>query len=94
MAGEGQSSTGIGAVWDCLYPKRCRGRGGGCSYIFGGAARRDWFRGGWGGNIRLALVEADGHGVKRKGAEEVAAHALLDLNEGAGRGVDPVDGEG
>ena len=35
-------------------------------------------------------VEADGHGVEREGAEEVAAHALLDLDESAGGRVDPV----
>jgi hypothetical protein len=34
-----------------------------------------------------------GHGVERERAEEVAAHAGLDLDEGAGGGVDPVDGE-
>ena len=37
--------------------------------------------------------QADGHRVERQGAEEVAAHALLDLGEGAGGGIDPVDGQ-
>ena len=35
-------------------------------------------------------VEAYGHGIEREGAEEVAAHALLDLDEGAGGTVDPI----
>ena len=38
--------------------------------------------------------QADGHRIQRQGTEEVAAHALLDLDEGAGCCVDPVNGEG
>lgn len=40
----------------------------------------------------LLTVETDGHGVKREGAEEVAAHALFYLAQGAGGRVNPVDG--
>jgi len=41
----------------------------------------------------LVADEADGHGVEGEGAEEVAAHALLDLGEGSGGSVDPIDGD-
>ena len=39
----------------------------------------------------LTTVEGDGHGVDGEGAEQVAAHALLHLNEGAGGIVNPID---
>ena len=42
---------------------------------------------------RLRPFKADGHGIEGEGAEEVAAHALLHLDEGAGGSIDPVDGE-
>jgi len=92
--GEGQSRTGVRAGWDCLYPKRCKGAGGGCSFIFERRGNAGLDEGRVGVNLRLVAVEADGHGVEREGAKEVAAHALLDLNEGAGCRVDPVNGEG
>ena len=44
-------------------------------------------------NYELVSVEAGDHGVEGKRAEEVAAHALLHLDEGAGGGVDPVYAE-
>jgi hypothetical protein len=37
--------------------------------------------------------QSHGHGVERERTQQVAAHALFDLDEGAGGGVDPVDGE-
>jgi len=37
--------------------------------------------------------ETHGHGVERERTQEIAAHALLDLNEGASGVVDPFDGE-
>lgn len=43
--------------------------------------------------LALMPFEGYGHGIKRQRAEQVAAHALLDLDEGAGGAVDPVDGE-
>ncbi len=67
--------------WECSYRKRCVRVGGGCP-IAGGH-----------GLPGSASFEADGHGVEGEGAEEVAAHALFDLDEGAGGAVDPVDGE-
>lgn len=42
----------------------------------------------------LISFKGSGHGIERKGTEEVAAHAGLDLYEGAGGGVNPVDGKG
>ena len=36
-------------------------------------------------------AKADGHGVEREGAEQVAAHALLDLIERARSRVKPID---
>src|ERR1035441_1394174 len=41
----------------------------------------------------LIAIEAGGHGVEGERAEQVAAHALLHLDEGAGGRGDPVDAE-
>ena len=42
---------------------------------------------------RLTALKADGHGIERKRAEQVTAHALLDLDERVGGRVDPIDAE-
>jgi hypothetical protein len=45
------------------------------------------------GQKRSDPFEADGHGVQGERAEQVAAHALLHLDEGAGGSIDPVHGQ-
>ena|ERR1035441_6512253 len=41
----------------------------------------------------LFADQAHRHGIERKGPEQIAAHALLDLGEGSSGTVDPVDCE-